>query len=140
MRVRVTVIWFVTILAGLTVLMLWFGRKKSAETAVVVSPATNSAPLTVAAINPPLHSNVPVSQTVPRSPALPPPPENKEQQMRQGLAELNNEDVVLYGRVRATRNSPNSRDQFGTMIYTNTRIRSTVRIWSQHDSNDTKGC
>jgi hypothetical protein len=81
----------VAILAALVVLMLSFGRKESAETAVAISSATNSALPRVA---------------VPRYPALPPPPENKEQQMRQGLAELNNEDIVLYGRVVDQYSSP----------------------------------
>jgi hypothetical protein len=110
MKARASIIWFVAIVAVLIALALWFGKKKSVETPLAVSPATNVAPPAVAVTSPPanapVHSNAPVTQAAPGAPVPPPPTESKEQQMREGLAELNDEDVVLYGRVIDQFNSP----------------------------------
>ncbi len=110
MKIRRSIFGFIAIILALIALALWFGRKKSVETPAVVSPMTNAATPAVAVASPPtnapVHSNAPVTQAAPGAP-IPPPTESKEQQMRGELAELNNEDVVLYGRVT---------DQFGTPV------------------------
>jgi len=111
MKIRRSIFWFVAIVAVLIALALWLGKKKPTETPLVVSPATNVAPPAVTAASlsasAPVHSNAPVAQAVPSAPVPTTPSQSKEQQMRTGLAELNDEDVVLYGRVI---------DQFGSPV------------------------
>ena len=99
MKIRASIIWFVAIVAMLIALILWFGKKKSVEAHMVGSPATNVAPSTVAMTSPPIHSNAPVAQAAPISSIPSPPIESKEQQMREELAGLNEENIVLFGRV-----------------------------------------
>ncbi|HUE37308.1 MAG TPA: hypothetical protein VMO20_07950 [Candidatus Acidoferrum sp.] len=102
MKTRASIIWFLAIIAVLIVLVLWLGRKKSAEMPQAASSETNAATPAIAVMSPlanaPVHSNAPVTQAAPGAP-IPPPTESKEQQMREGLAELNNENISLYGRV-----------------------------------------
>ncbi len=122
MKLRASINWFVIIVAVLIALVIWLGKKKSAETPLVVSPATNVAPPAVAVTNPPAnapaHSNAPVTQAAPGTPIPTAPTENKEQQMREGLAGLNNEDIVFYGKVS---------DQFGSPV-ANAKVAASVRV------------
>ncbi|MGA3284347.1 MAG: carboxypeptidase-like regulatory domain-containing protein [Verrucomicrobiota bacterium] len=112
MKTRRSVFWFVIVVAALIALVLWLGKKQPVQTQPTAAVETNAAPpaatATSAPVSAPVHSNAtPAAQAVPRAPVPTPPLKTKEQQMREGLAELNDEDVVLYGRVI---------DQFGSPV------------------------
>lgn len=109
MKMRRSIFWFIIVIAALIALALWHGRKQPTKTSAIAAMETNAPPPTAtvpnAPMSPPVHANAPIAPTVSNVPT--PPTESKEQQMREGLAELNNEDVVLYGRVI---------DQFGAPV------------------------
>jgi len=103
MNIRRSIIWFVTIVAVLIALVLWFGNNQPVETPLAVTTATDTvlpaATTPSVPVSAPIHTNTPVTQVVPHGPIPTPPLETKEQQMREGLAGLNDENVVLYGKV-----------------------------------------
>ncbi len=105
-------ILFVAVVAVLIVLVLWHGKKKPAETTVVVSPSINAVSSAASTPSAPssvlVHSNPPpVAQAVPVVPTPTPPVESKEQQMREGLATFNDVDIEFYGQLE---------DQFGNPV------------------------
>lgn len=102
-------ILFVAIVAVLIALLLWHGKRKTAEMPVALSPAASAAASAARTLNAPsrapVHSNAPaVSRVVPSPLASIPPVESKEQQMGEGLAMFNDVDIKFYGRLE---------DQFG---------------------------
>lgn len=109
MQVRRSIFWFIVVMAALIALVLWHGKKQSVETPPSTSVETNTVPSAATVpsqpVSAPVHTNTAIAPAASNVP--PPPTESKEQQMREGLAELNDEDVVLYARVI---------DQFGSPV------------------------
>src|SRR5665213_1730654 len=113
MKIRRSVFWFVAVCAVLIALMIWLGRKPAEtpsqaviETNVVPQPSTARV---ATATGPPksasIRTNGPVARVAPGAPTA--PPKTKGEQMKEGLAEFNDEDVVLYAKVI---------DQFGAPV------------------------
>jgi hypothetical protein len=96
MRIRRSLICLVAVAAALIALALWLGREKPTETSAAPSE-TNASPTGTAA-SVPLRTNFSVTQVTPSGPVSPPPLQNKEQQAREGLAEMNDEEILFYGR------------------------------------------
>src|SRR6266567_1482774 len=108
MKIRRSIFWFIGICAVLMVLVVWLG-KKPAETPVPTVAESDVAPQslperTVSEKSPrkpdsPAHTNAPAGQVAPTASTPPPPLKTKGEQMKEALADFNDEDVVLYGRV-----------------------------------------
>lgn len=124
MKKRRSIFWFVCIVAVLIAVVIWLERKPAeatsptvAETNVVPQPST--ARIIIAASPPkhaPLPTNVPVAPVSSGAPTT--PLTTKAEQMKEGLAEFNNEDVVLYGKVM---------DQFDAPI-ANATVAGSVQV------------
>jgi hypothetical protein len=108
MKIRRSILGFVVIIAALIALVLWLGKKQPVQAPPTTAVETNTVPLAANASSAPVHSNAPpVAQAVPNAPVPTPPAESKEQQMREGLAELNDVDIAFYGQLE---------DQFGNAV------------------------
>jgi hypothetical protein len=100
MNIRPSIILFVSFVAVLIALLLWLHNKKPEATPIAKFP-TNGIPQSGATVvhvvaPPATHSNAPSTPNgISVSPTMPP----KDQQMRQQLSELNNEDIVFNGKV-----------------------------------------
>jgi hypothetical protein len=114
MKIRRSIFGFVTVCAVFIALLVWFGRKPL-ETSGPTGDELNGSPGATASVSTkarqqaiaPTHSNSPVTTA---TSSRPPPIElfkNKADQMKEGLAEFNDEDVVLFGKVI---------DQFGASV------------------------
>jgi hypothetical protein len=121
MKTRPSIIWFVAVVTVLIALVLWLSRNKTVEMPVLLSPATNVSPPTMAATSPPanapVHSNAPVTQPAPAAP-IPLPTGSQEQQEREGLAEYNNRDIFFRGLAV---------DQFGAPV-TGATVSGTIQV------------
>jgi hypothetical protein len=102
MKIRRSIIWFVVIIAGLIALILWHRKEKSAETPTTIAIETNAALPTITVKNPsastPSHTNASITRVSPNKP-IPIAVGSEEQQMREGLAKFNDQDIFLYARV-----------------------------------------
>ena len=129
MKMRRSNFWFIMVMAALIALVLWHGKKQPTRTPPLASVETNAPPAATAkspaTTNSPVHSNAPVTQAAPGAP-IPPPTESIEQQMREGLAELNNEAVVLYGRVMDQFGAPVA----GAMVTGSVQVNNGTRVGS----------
>ncbi len=114
MKIRRSILWFVTLVALLMVLLIWF-VKKPAEMPLPTAAATNAMPSPTAeeAIKPNQRGASPARRTnvltppAVASPNVPAPlTQTKAAQMKEGLATLNDENVVLYGKVIDQFDSP----------------------------------
>ena len=109
MQVRRSLVLFVVIVAALIALVIWHARKQPVKTPATAAMETSAPPPTATVPNVPMsspvHANTPIAPTASNVP--PPPTESKEQQMREGLAELNDVNVEFYGRLE---------DQFGNAV------------------------
>jgi len=115
MRIKRSVSWFIVICALLTVLVIWLGKKPVgtpsppvAETNTAPPPSAPRARAT-ASQRPgePTSTSAPGAEAVPGAPIPAPPLKSKAEQAREGLAALNDEQVVFYGTVV---------DQFGAPV------------------------
>ena len=116
MKVRRSVFLLIAVVAVLIALIIGHGRKP-AETALptvaeidgVPQPSTASAVSEPSRHNAetPLSANPPVAQVAPGAPVPTPPLKTKAELMKEGLAALNDEEVVFYGKVI---------DQFGAPV------------------------
>lgn len=111
MNIRRSIVLFIAIVAALIALVLWYGKRKSAETpnALIETNAMSAPTVSNVPASSADHTNMSLAQVDPNGKPAPSPSqvESKEQQMRAGLAELNDEDIVLYARVI---------DQFGSPV------------------------
>jgi hypothetical protein len=114
MKVRRSVCWFVVISAVLIALIVWFGKKPAEKPLPAVAETDTAPPVTQRAAEPSQRerrstprTNSTAGQATTVASAPVPPTQTKDEQMREGLATLNDEQVVLYGRVI---------DQFGAPV------------------------
>jgi len=125
MKVRPSIIWFVGIVAGLIALLLWHEKKKPVETPPTVSIETNT-PLPMVG-RPSKPAGVPVQAAGSSPPAatnLTAPPQDKGEQIKNGLAMLNDVPIAFYGRLE---------DQFGNAVV-GAQIAGSVRIYNNVQS------
>jgi len=125
MKIRRSIYLFVVICAVLIALLVWFGKKPS-ETPGPTVAGTNTVPSATASVAPKVRqqtvastsTNAPVATTIPsgRPPAQ--PLKTKGDQMKEALAEFNDEDVVLYGKVI---------DQFGAPV-ANATVAGSIQV------------
>lgn len=114
MKIRRSIFWFVAVCAILIALLVWF-EKKPTETPSSTAAGTNvTPPVTVSVAAKASQQNVvsnrtnaPVATAIPGAPRPTQPLKGKAEQMKEGLAEFNDQDVVLYGKVI---------DQFGAPV------------------------
>ena len=139
MKIRRSVFWFVVICAVLMVLVIWLGKKPS-EAPLPTVAATNTVPqpaLERAGSEPgqrraetPARSKTPVARVAADAPLPTPPLQTKEQQIREGLTQMNDVPIVFYGKLE---------DQFGNavvgaQIAGNTIIYNGVKSGAEHVS------
>ena len=112
MNVRRSILWFGIAVAVALALTIWFA-KKPAETSLPTGGETNAAPasLTARAATKPQHqvdTNTPASSAAAASANIPvSPARDKKEQMREGLAALNDVPIIFYGKLE---------DQFGNPV------------------------
>lgn len=123
MKIRGSIIWFVTIVIVLIVLVVWIGRRP-AKTSVPI--AVSSKPMeTIAAIPALSATNAPapitghVAGSNPSS-AVSVPRKSKEQETLEILSTQNDIQIIFYGRLE---------DQFGNPV-TGAQIVASVRIYN----------
>ena len=115
MKTKSLVVLFSAIAAVLIALLIWSARKPSQSSLPTTEPGqTVSPPKEASSIQPSHHErgSAPSTSPVPGQPAtatgsVPPAAQSKDEQMRAGLATLNDQQVVLYGRAC---------DQFGSPV------------------------
>lgn len=118
MKVRRLVILVVIISVVFFALVIWL-RKKSTETASSSIAGSNAEPsFSTERATTELRPREPASGDQTNARLASPQMETKGEQMRQGLAELNNEDVLFYGRVI---------DQFGLPV-PNARVIGNIQV------------
>jgi hypothetical protein len=124
MKIRRSLFWFIFIVVVLIVAVLWMKKSHLVQPVPTAAIETNGAPLAgtgpsiLFKTNTPPASQDASSTTVPMLPL-----QSKEQQMREGLAELNDEDIVLYGRVMDQFASPVPGAQIAASIQVNNGTR-----------------
>ena len=112
MKIRRSILWLGATAMVLLVLVIWFA-KKPAETSLPTAGETNTAPppSTERAATPPKHkvdTNAPAASAAAASANVPAgPARDKKEQMREGLAALNDVPIVFYGKLE---------DQFGNPV------------------------
>jgi hypothetical protein len=121
MKIRGSIIWFVVVVAGLIMLVLWLG-KKPVQTPLSVVVATNAAPPTASTPTVPsnvyIHTNAPSAQVASSSTpaAIRTLPQDKVGVLKE-ILQANDADIVFYGRLE---------DQFGNAVG-NTPVNFAVR-------------
>jgi hypothetical protein len=107
MKIRSSIIWFIAIALVLIALVLWYGKKRSAETSPSVSVETNATPPVATAMSQPVsalvHPTTPPAQVAssattvsnqPNSPMM-----TEKVMLRQEILQANDADIVFYGRL-----------------------------------------
>lgn len=119
MKIRGSIIWFILIVVVLIALMLWHTKKRPVETPPTASIETNTsaANASSAPVGEPVHPNAPSAQAATNTAIL---SQNKGEQMKQGLAMLNDVPIAFYGRLE---------DQFGSAVF-GAQITANVRIYN----------
>jgi len=124
MKVRSSVFLFIVIAVALIALVLWYGKKKPMETPTA-SVETNVAPSPASAptmpVSAPLHANMLSAQAASNTTV---PPQNKGEQIKEGLAVLNDVPIAFYGRLE---------DQFGNAV-SDAQIAANLRIYNDVQS------
>jgi len=105
MKIRPSIILFVAVIVFLTILIIWFG-KKSQQT-----PETNATEQGVAKSSqssiPPVQTNAPATKVTTNANVPKLFTQDKGEQIREGLATLNDVPIIFYGRLQ---------DQFGNPV------------------------
>lgn len=127
MKIRSSIFGIIVFGAVLIALVVWLGKRKSAETSsLAVTPATNAAPRVAAApslaVSTPAYTNTPSPQAAMNTAT--PSTQDKGEQIKEGLAKLNDANIVFYGKVE---------DQFGSAI-ANATVNFGVRIYNSSES------
>jgi hypothetical protein len=133
MKIRSSILWLVIIAAVLTMLLVWFAKRPTetpsptvAETNAVVQTAMEQAAAKVE------HEAVTRTNALTAQPASSParPMKAKAEQMKEGLAALNDVPIVFYGKLEDQFGNP----VVGAKIAGNTIIYNGVRSGAEHVS------
>lgn len=115
-------------MVALIVLVLWFGKKKPAEALSIASIETNVPSATPANIGPVLTNVASALLVTNAAPPFPLSNQNKGEQMKEGLAAMNDVSIVFYGRLEDQFGSP----VVGAAITANVRIYNGVQSTVEH--------
>src|ERR1039458_6809827 len=122
MNIRRSIFWFIAIVAMLIALALWYAKKQPVETPAAAPTETNT--VSVAATTPSKPVSAPVSTTTPPAQtaanAVVPSKPDKGEQIKEGLATLNDVSIAFYGRLE---------DQFGSPVV-GAQIATSIRIYN----------
>jgi hypothetical protein len=122
MKIRRSIFWFTVIVAVLIALVLWHGKKPPVETPPTASVETNVAPPAATMLGQP--AGVPAHTAAPSAPAaanmVAPATPDKGEQIKEGLAKLNDMPIAFYGRLE---------DQFGSPVV-GAKIAASIRIYN----------
>jgi hypothetical protein len=122
MKIRRSIFWFIAIMAVLIALVLWFRKKQPGETPAAAPTETNT--VSVAATTPGQPVSAPVPTTAPPAQvaanAAAPSRPDKGEQIKEGLATLNDVPIAFYGRLE---------DQFGSPVV-GAQIAAGIRIYN----------
>jgi hypothetical protein len=122
MKIQRSIFWFVIIGVVLIAAVLWFGKKKPVETPPTVSVETNAAQSATIAPGPPANApaqtNASPAQVAVNAATSSKP--DKGEQIKEGLAALNDVPIAFYGRLE---------DQFGNPVV-GAQIAASVRIYN----------
>jgi len=121
MKIRPSFFLFIIVAAVLIALVLWYGKKQSVAMLPTTSVETNVAPSAANApampVSLPLHANILPAQIATNTTV---PPHDKGEQIKEGLAALNDVPIAFYGRLE---------DQFGNAVSA-AQIAASVRIYN----------
>jgi hypothetical protein len=121
MKIRRSILWFIVIIAMLIALVLWFGKKQPKEAQLAVSTETNALPPAATAQRQQVGTPSPATAGAPVAanmvaPATP----DKGEQIKEGLAKLNDVPIEFYGKLE---------DQFGSPV-AGAQIAASIRIYN----------
>ncbi|MGD0261102.1 MAG: hypothetical protein ABSD29_14910 [Verrucomicrobiota bacterium] len=136
MKISRPMLWFCAAVAVLIALAIWFA-KQSPETVVPTLVETNAAPppaTTQANRKPNQHAarntNVLAAQPAPGPSASAPPRQTTAEQMKEGLATLNDVPIVFYGKLEDQFGNP----VVGAQVAGNTIIYNGMKSGAEHVS------
>jgi hypothetical protein len=111
MKIRRSIFVFIAVVAVLIALVLWHGKKQSVETPVATSTETNAALTATTTTAPPAQA---------AANAVAPSKLDKGEQIKEGLATLNDVSIAFYGKLE---------DQFGSPVV-GAQIAASIRIYN----------
>jgi hypothetical protein len=127
MKIRRSIFFLIVVAVVLIALMLWYGLKKPVETPPTASVETNLTPPTATASGTPM--GVPLHTTPARiATNTTIPPRDKGEEIKQGLAALNDAPIAFYGKLEDQFGSP----VVGAQIAANERIYNDVQSTVEH--------
>ena len=113
--------WFCIVVTVLIVLLLWQKEKRPTEASPPVSIETNPALSTSTVTSSPASASIPTNASAAQAGAsMTIPPQNKGEQIKEGLSVLNDAPIAFYGRLE---------DQFGSPVV-GAQIAASVRIYN----------
>ena len=122
MKIRRSIFWFTVIATLLIALVLWCGKKKTTQTPLADLVETNNMLQAIPSQSPPTsapaHTNVPPIQAAVNAAAASNP--DKGEQIKEGLAVLNDVPIAFYGKLE---------DQFGSPVVS-AQVAASIRIYN----------
>jgi hypothetical protein len=138
MNMRRSFLWFVAIAVGLIALALCFKEYQPGETPAIAPTETNTVSAAVAAPGQPVTAPIPTPAPPGQTAANAPTPSRpaKGEQIKEGLAALNDVPIAFYGRLEDQFGDPVVGAEVTTSIRIYNGIRSTVeRSFVTSDAN-----
>jgi len=120
MKIRPSIFLFIVVTAVLIALVLWYGKMKPLETTATLietNAALSASTVTSSPASASIDTNASSAQVASNTIV---PPQNKGEQMKEGLAAMNDVPIVFYGRLA---------DQFGNPVV-GAQIAANVRIYN----------
>jgi len=125
MKIRRSVLSFITIVAVLIAFALWYGKMPPVEMPPTASVESNGVPPAATASRQPVSASASsIAPAAPVTSATAPASPDKGEQIKEGLAKLNNMPIIFYGRLE---------DQFGNPVV-GAQIVASVRIYNGFQS------
>ncbi len=141
MNIRRLILWFGVAVLVVLALVIWFA-KKPAETSLPTVAETNTAPpsSTARAATTPQHkvnTNAPAASVAAAGANIPASPQqDKKEQMRDGLAALNDVSIVFYGKLEDQFGNPVAGAEItGSTIVYNGTVAGGQRVVATSDAN-----
>lgn len=131
MKSRPSILWFVTAVVVLIVLVFLHGSRHSGTTAL--SPGTHTTERTTVKVSPLRASDMaPEAGSLASTPqnSEPVPPQDKKEQMKSGLAEVNDVPILFYGKLEDQLGNPVAGAQIAASVRIYNGFRSTVDRFS----------
>jgi len=129
MKIRPSILGFISVVVLLLALLLWHQKKNPTEIALTTSVKTNVASTTIPIPSKSMVKPIQTNMSVPAASIVPPSSQNhKWEQMQPGLA-LNDQPIVFYGKVE---------DQFGDAV-ANATVTFSIGARNGHESTEKRG-